>query len=489
METILSNTAYDLKDILDDIDEPNENAQMDEYTEDNRETSDNANAEDNEHYDIVSTTAYLLGIKRWVFESETEPLKQEIFEKLEKERNAKIMRNLCMLRNLTEHNFMKILLEIRKGNNISNIPDLLPTDTMMELYDAGINIYQELYNPSLFIIHINTLITQRVGNCRGYFPEWINWDYLKDIFIMKDGTTPEGQKRAADFFYSHMDYYPYRQYMNWPAKKLGNILKNDRRFLSLLYEWNGDEFTATNLVSDISSLTKDNIYSFIENSKKCVFIVDCENSDPYSFCAAIKSLDKEKLGKIDNIILYDDINAASAWDMVSSYIDIPVEYVLIERVKENKSLTDVKVITRACKEFYTNNADSFVLVSSDSDYWGLIEELPEANFLVMVEHDKCSPALKGTLLENNIFYCYLDNFYAGGGEEIKQDALHKELAKKIRESFTLNLNELMHDVLKKTRIDMSEEEIRRFISRRIKGQIDVDIDDEGIASLGLRIRK
>ena len=45
------------------------------------------------------------------------------------------------------------------------------------------------------------------------------------------------------------------------------------------------------------------------------------------------------------------------------------------------------------KEFYANNTDSFMLVASDSDYWAMLDQLPEANFLMMVEREKCSPYL------------------------------------------------------------------------------------------------
>ena len=38
---------------------------------------------------------------------------------------------------------------------------------------------------------------------------------------------------------------------------------------------------------------------------------------------------------------------------------------------------------------YKNDVDSFVIVSSDSDYWGLISSLPDAHFLVMIEREKC----------------------------------------------------------------------------------------------------
>ena len=38
-------------------------------------------------------------------------------------------------------------------------------------------------------------------------------------------------------------------------------------------------------------------------SEKTVFVVDCENSDPYALCAAINNLDSDRLEKIEKIIL------------------------------------------------------------------------------------------------------------------------------------------------------------------------------------------
>ncbi len=43
---------------------------------------------------------------------------------------------------------------------------------------------------------------------------------------------------------------------------------------------------------------------------------------------------------------------------------------MIERVKENKSLVDIRLTTGTCREFFQNDTDSCILASSDSDYWG-----------------------------------------------------------------------------------------------------------------------
>ena len=75
---------------------------------------------------------------------------------------------------------------------------------------------------------------------------------------------------------------------------------------------------------------------------------------------------------------------------------------------------------------YKNDVDSFVIVSSDSDYWGLISSLPDAHFLVMIEREKCGPDMKEALADSGIFYCYLDDFYSGNSEDIKKNALFKD---------------------------------------------------------------
>ena len=91
---------------------------------------------------------------------------------------------------------------------------------------------------------------------------------------------------------------------------------------------------------------------------------------------------------------------------------------------------------------YKNDVDSFVIVSSDSDYWGLISSLPDAHFLVMIEREKCGPDMKEALADSGIFYCYLDDFYSGNSEDIKKNALFKEMYRWIDNSVHLNVNDM-----------------------------------------------
>ena len=141
---------------------------------------------------------------------------------------------------------------------------------------------------------------------------------------------------------------------------------------------------------------------------------------------------------------------------------------MIERVKQNKSLVDVMLISRTCQEHYKNNVDSFIIVSSDSDYWGLISSLNEARFLVMIEREGCGPDLKNALVNAGIFYCYIDDFYSGNTEDIKHSALFKEMYRYIDNTVRLNINEMFDEALRATRIEMSAAEKKQFMSQYIK---------------------
>ena len=110
----------------------------------------------------------------------------------------------------------------------------------------------------------------------------------------------------------------------------------------------------------------------------------------------------------------------------------------------------------------------FVLVSSDSDYWGLISSLEEARFLVMIEHENCGPDLKNALVNAGIFYCYIDDFYSGNTEDIKHIALFKEMHRYIENTVRLNINEMFEEAIRATRIEMNPAEKNQFMSQYVK---------------------
>lgn len=171
--------------------------------------------------------------------------------------------------------------------------------------------------------------------------------------------------------------------------------------------------------------------------------------------------------------------------MLESFTSIPVEHMMTERVKQDKSLVDVMLISRTCLEHYRNNVDSFILVSSDSDYWGMISSLPDARFLVMIERAYCGPDLKKALTNAGVFYCYIDDFYSGNAEDIKLSAIFKELNRYIEKNVRLNINDMLNEALRSARVEMGTVERKRFIAQYIR-PMRMSINDTGDMVLELK---
>ena len=331
-------------------------------------------------HEIVSKVAYLIGVYRWHFEQSDEPLRLDIYDELDLLKNARILRNLCMVRSAAERWFGKINEQIQKEfKSIYSVPEYMPQDALEQLRADGIYLSKRAGTQLVhLIIELNRYICDRVNNCKNLFPVWLNWNYIRDLFVMKNGLTERGAKEAADVYFKNMECYPYGIYINWKPNQCGNILFSDKKFVSLLYQAHKDRFTDFAKVSDIGDFVKENIYDFIGGANKVVMVVDCENSDPYRFSAVLNGLEAKALSKIHKIMLFDDVHTVNAWRILESCTSIPVEHIMTKRVKEEKSLVDIEMTALTCREHYRDQVDSFVIVSSDSDYWGLISTLPDA---------------------------------------------------------------------------------------------------------------
>lgn len=438
-------------------------------------------------YDLVSKIAYLIGVSKTIFENAYEPPKIEIYTKLDRDKNARIIRHLCIIRTAIERRFKYINEKMRMDyQSILSMPEYIPSESLRQLADDGINFIKKSSTKlNQHIIEINRLISDRINNCKPIFPMWLNWQYIHDLFIMPNGLTEAGTKEAANLYYSCRSYYPYQMYINWMPRDEGNILYNDKKFAMLLYQWHDNYFTEMSRVSDVSVQVKGNIYDFISESKKVVIVVDCENSDPYKLYATFKNLNYEYISKISLVILFDDIHTASAWSILSEFTSLNVEHIVIERVKEDKSLVDMRLALRVSEEFYRNNVDSFIIVSSDSDFYGLISSLPDARFLFMVEREKCGPDMKKALVESGIFYCFIDDFYSGNSEDMKMNALFKEMNLYLRKSINLNVNDMFSEVLRITRLPMSTAERRQFYEKHVRN-MNLVIDKDGDVTIELK---
>ena len=374
--------------------------------------------------DVCTTVAYLIGVRNSVLLKCFDEECHDLLETLRQNKDATTIRYLCKLRTVLMQKFKKTDDAMHFDLKNLNRLEWYDAEDIKQLEKWGYEIIKVNYRSEKYILDFTKLINENIDKCSNLFGDWVNWDYIKDLFYIpkytKDGTMISEFKK----YMANIEFYPFQVYIHWdnPSDQ-GSILYTDGKFLNILYQMHGDYFSDTSKFKDAHEETKNSIYDFINDSYKTAIAVDCENSDVYKLYGVLKNLNQNELAKIEKIVLYDDYHTSSGWDWIYKFTKIPVEHIEVERVTDQKSLADIKMTAGVCKDYYENGITSFIIVSSDSDFWGLISSLPKADFLVMYEYSKCGQAIKNALTEHDIYYCSIDDFCTGNIEELKKAVL------------------------------------------------------------------
>lgn len=428
--------------------------------------------------EIVTTIGYMIGVKKNILEQCFGEEYHELLQTLYVNKETSIIRYLCELRTTLMQKFKKTDDEMRFNLKNLNSMDFYDQDNIKQLEKWGFEIIKPNYRSEKYMLDLAGLISANIDNCFELFPDWVNWNYIKDLFVIPQYTKKGVLKSEFNIYMKNIEYYPFQMYIHWKPEDHGSILYTDGKFLGIIYRQHNDIFTDFTKYKDAHSETKNNIYDFIDRSYKTAIAVDCENSDVYKLYSVLKNLNQDELSKIEKIVLYDDYHTTSGWDWLEKFTKIPIEHIEVNRVTDQKSLVDIKMTAGVCTDYYENNITSFILVSSDSDYWGLISTLTKAEFLVMYEHSKCGQAIKRALSEHNIYYCSIDDFCSGNIEELKKAVLFSCLEKYLPEIISLNGKELVRKIYEEARISASEKEMENFYDRYIK-TLRLRVDNDG----------
>ena len=417
--------------------------------------------------EIVTIMAYLIGVRKSTME-QSYPDNADLLKQLYANKEATVIRYLCKLRTALMRNFKRTDNAMRyELKNLYSL-DYFDHDNIKQLEKWGFEIVHANYRSDKYMIDLTRLINENIDKCSGLFEDWVNWDYLRSLFFVPKYSKADVMQQEWRKYMDHIDYYPFQQYIYWKPENVGGILFSDRKFLKVIYGQHGDTFTDHSKYRDAAEETKNSIYSFIEQSEKTAIAVDCENSNPFKLYSVLKGLNPDELSKIEKITLYDDSNTTSGWDWLSQFTSIPVEHIEVERVIGRKSLVDVTMTTSICQDFYQNRITSFIIVSSDSDYWGMISRMPTTHFLVMYEYEKCSTAIKNALSEHGIYYCSIDDFCTAGVEELKKAALFSELEKYLPTLWGMNPMNLTQTLYQNTRVTATKKEMEIFCNKYVK---------------------
>ena len=432
--------------------------------------------------EISTTFGYMIGVDELRLQQNIEGCGdyEQIKEILNKNEYATAIRHLNRIRSTIMLNFAYISNRTRITASdycpIYQLEEL--AEDFNKLFSMEIDFTTGRNDLNEYLRIINQEIEKRIDKTKSLYPEWVNFQNILNAFIM-----PKDIERESKKFSANRNYYPYQKYFYWRKPyNCGNIVLSDNKLLYVIYQNNFEHFIEQDKVTDISSAVKNGIDDFIDSGTLVQVFVDGENTNPFSFYSAMQSLSSEQADKIDRIVIYyDSIHSTKAWTMLPHFItDIEIELVPVNRLKDNKSLVDHKLVAGVSKAVYQDSVDSIMLCSSDSDFWAIIEDV-DARYLVMAESDKLGHDFKSALKEHSVLYCLLDKFRTPADNPYKKFILKNAYQDKILQVLGksgINLRTIFEEVLYETYLHLSEQEIKNSFNE-IMNDLSFSVDAGG----------
>ncbi len=227
-------------------------------------------------------------------------------------------------------------------------------------------------------------------------------------------------------------------------------------------------------------ITDMSAYLQTENLK---LFVDCDNIEFFKFFAFLNNLESSN---ITGVVLLIDEKSSYLWKIFDKIYKgtIPVKSIFVPRLKEHKSVVDVVLTKEVCESVYIDNVENILLVSSDSDFFGLISFLENTNFGVCFVssamgaeylkflEDKHIPSMDLLTVEDSS----IDKIKAIGFSYL----LLYELSLVPIKNWTVSSlsDSLYYSLTNETDMKVTKQEIKKFISKNFNDiYIDI-IDDE-----------
>lgn len=148
------------------------------------------------------------------------------------------------------------------------------------------------------------------------------------------------------------------------------------------------------------------LQDYLQDKKDVIVYVDCDNVDFFTFLGLFTYLETCK--KIKEIRLYVDDKSSYLWKNIKSiFSDSKLLTVQnVKRLKDTKSITDMIIATDICTQVFKGKNYSVMLLSSDSDYYGVMDRLDAGNktvnYAVGYNNTYTSPCYLNKLEESNI---------------------------------------------------------------------------------------
>lgn len=332
---------------------------------------------DNRYY--TALTAYLLGLDMEKYDISFID-HMEIPVELENNKEALILRNLCILRN----NFLNSYDSLSSffSTTLRNIIDSPSVDQSCVKYLKSVGIDLRITNAraSDYIRSISDIINdyaKRISNS-DLLPEWAS-SVLRECYcgIFTVQKRVSGVTLAKT--YSRLrKKYPYQLFVGFDLSTYShNLLYRDSMLFSNIQTLAGVKDVVSYdrlLVATSQDLDPDNeaegtftltredtknaLSDFLGNSSKILIIVDCENTHVDTVVAVINDVSRSNIkGNKYKIVLVDDEKCHEDWEIVKLFTNFEVEHIEMHRLKSQKSTVDMRLALIVQREVLKNGID------------------------------------------------------------------------------------------------------------------------------------
>ena len=385
---------------------------------------------------VIGIVKFLIGC----VDSLEKSIDKELLNKLCADTDCVTIRNLCTIRS-----------EILKCQIVTNKRVLL-NETMVHYLGLTYNgTIQEVLS------EINKEIRNsldRLNKLDGVVPSLISSQLLTELLCVDESDTGSLESLIV-YFIKNKNYYPEEMFFNFYCRDSVDIFKSDTVFLN-----------------SVSVLTKPGVCNeilnkFIDNSSGICIIVDCENTDVFKFYGFLKVFRPDQLKMVKKISLINDTrHLQSSWFLMKDFPAGLIEYVDVNRIVKSKSRVDLVLTIMTCKYSYSYGIRDIIIVSSDSDYTALYEEIMTANFLVIYDQNKWSDKVKKFCDLHLIKSIDINQFLPSTIDAIVDRVVTSELNEILSRDYTISLSSIIDEASKQC--SLSNRDITAVITSKLK---------------------
>lgn len=324
-------------------------------------------------------TAYLLGAERRVLEKEypEDYAYSEGLEKFKGVKNAELLRVLSKVKQSILRNYY---VYKDATDFTSSSKGFLDEDKAL-LRNHNIDLDNE-FKLHLDITAVVNLITKHINrNVLGVLAEF-KTPHINQVASLFNFPTVDKKSLAKmlNLVKGNWTKYPHCIYINKGSKTnapLNMLLNTDRILFIGGHNIVGEKYEIIEEVDyDWSHIKVDKIIPKLPITLGSLIYVDCDNIDYFKFLSVIEAL---KLSSLKNekheIKLFMDEMTSPLWALTDKIAEgcFTFEKIKVSRIKDEKSVVDMVMATHITRDSMVQGHKQQGIMSSDSDFYGLME--------------------------------------------------------------------------------------------------------------------